>query len=218
MVALLVPACGGGGEGQDYYVSVQQFESTAKGFRIIASSDVIVSNASGGGYGNYGDDRHQAMEGFMEEIEANGVRKDLPFDPDKKHTSTVVPGVCDMGGTKTNVTIAYWVEEENYGYMYITFQTPDGSAPKVIASVLGCMTPSDIIALNGKDMDLTVVIDQKILVSTVGCVMHIRFDFNSGVADVGLAYTDAKLIDDDAPISEKVAIKVKRHYLVVNHN
>ena len=97
LVALLVPACGGGGEGEpDYYVSVRQFENGAKQFRIIASSDVIVSNASGG----YGDDRHQAMEGFMKEIEANGVRKDLPFDPDKEHTSTVVPGVCDMGGTR----------------------------------------------------------------------------------------------------------------------
>lgn len=197
-------------------MSVRQFKNGAKQFRILASPDVIVSNASINN--DFGDTQHQTMEGFMEEIEANGVRKDLPFDPDKKHTSTVVPGVCDMGGTKTNVTIAYWVEEENYGYMYITFQTPNGSAPDVIASVLGCMTPKDVIGLSDKNMDLTVVIDQKILVSTVGCVMHIRFDFNSGVADVGLAYTDAKLIDDDAPISEKVAIKVKRHYLVVNHN
>ena len=227
LVALLVPACGGGGEGQDYYVSVQQFESGAKGFRIIAtpSVDVYATNYFGG-------NRYELKKEFMDAIEGNGgdpnseAAQSVPDELDSSG-GTLVQGVCNMGGTLTNVDVAYFVKggETGTGYMYMTFQVSDGNAPKVIANVLGCMTPDQIIQLTDNKITVTVYIDQKVLVSTAGSVLHVNFNFNTGVADLGLAYNVAELAETEGEdgstgygetIAEKPAVKATRPFIAVD--
>ena len=42
MAAALISSCGGGGESQDYYVSVQQFENGTKTFHLMGSPSIEV--------------------------------------------------------------------------------------------------------------------------------------------------------------------------------
>ncbi len=239
MVALLVPACGGGGEGQDYYASVQQFESGAKGFRIIATPSVDVYAT-----GYFGGNKYELTEEFIGALTKNYEDSEEGQQSQQDNSQaareymegqaidasgTIVQGVCGMGGTLTNVDIAYYVEggKSGTGYMYMTFQTADGTAPRVIANVLGAMTPDQVIQFTNNYLIVTVNPDQKILVSVAGCVMHILFDFNSGVANVGLAYNVASSTEDDenlwgdinfasGPSVEKPALNCNRPFIAVD--
>ena len=196
MVALLVPACGGGGEGQDYYVSVRQFENASKGFHIVATPPLEVR-----GRDYIGNKQHTLSEQFLQALlrnggEGGGGGEGLP--PDDADGGTLVEGVSSCAGSPTACDIAYYVKggETGAGYMYITFRTNDGNAPRLIANVMGCILPDQYIQVT-ENWTISVDRDQKVLVNVTGAVLRITFDFTTGFAHLALEYSYRDGVDDE---------------------
>ena len=244
LVALLVPACGGGGEGQDYYVSVRQFENGTKGFYFMGTPEMELARS-----GYIHGQQYGLKEGFLKLMNdnfkkagvTNGVNGNeiIPDEIDESG-GTLVQGVAKFAGgaAQTNSDIAYYVQggKEGYGYAYVTFKTADGTAPSLIAGFLGCQTPDKLINVaNNWHLNWSVSeLDQVLLLSLSGCMLNIQLDFSAGIATVILSYTTASTVtsggggdsDDGSSgsipegdieeTSEKPTVMVKRPFVAID--
>lgn len=200
MAAAFISSCGGGGESQDYYVSVQQFENGSKGFRFLGSPSCDVY-----GDGSFAGDHSVSLkQGFVDQMTAvaeNSSDNDSDFkqsveeERDKiiatEDGGTIVNGWVSSTGGNDRTQIAYYVEggETGKGYLFVTFQSTLGASSDVI-HLLGAITPQDIIpqtsgSVSGENQ---LSVSQAIISSTKGCVLRAVVDFNTGMAQLSLAF------------------------------
>lgn len=199
MAAALISSCGGSGESQDYYISVQQFENGSKAFRFIGSPSVDVY-----GSGTFaGDHKVSLKQGFVDQMTTavqtdgnDGDFKQSVIDEGEKVVATadggtIVNGQVASSGDTDPSQIAYYVSggETGKGYLFITFQSSLG-APTAVVHLMGCITPQDVIPLTrgGVTGNEMVQINQAIVASLKGCVVRATVDFSTGMAQLGLAF------------------------------
>lgn len=187
--ALFLPACGGGGgDNQDYYVSVQGFRTGSKGFYISSSPSAEIFADPGGINGKW----YSLSEGFTSLV-GLGTNSDVAYEND--------PRTGDDGGVYTRGSVNVVNGDENVadvgyytsggssgqGFLYVSFQ---GEPSDDIAHFMGASNPTDVkvAGLGGNTTSFWVVQDvsQLLLVSLNGATMKIVLDFSSGIAQVRL--------------------------------
>ncbi len=196
--ALFLPACGsGGGEGKDYYVSVQSFRTGSKGFYFASSPSAEVYADPGGMFGRY----YTLSEGFKNLIGV-GANSDVAYEDDPRVGDDA--GVYTRGsfncGTPNVVDLGYYTSggASGQGYLYIAFQGANGPSDDV-AHFMGAANPNDVkvAGLNGTADNFWLVQDsasQILLVTLNGATIKIVMNFSTGLADVRLVVAAA----DDA--------------------
>lgn len=197
MAAALISSCGGGGEGQDYYVSIQQFENGSKAFRFIGSPSCDVYG--NGGY--VGDKKVSLQQGFRDMMtkDIGGGTTNSDFDDvvadnaeviGDSDGGTIVEGGVTGAATTTPSHIAYYVAggSSGKGYLYVTFQSSNG-IPDAMIHLMGCTVPTDIIAANTGQTGVNLIqVNQAVITSRQGCVVRAEVNFQSGMARLGLCF------------------------------
>ena len=215
LVALLVPACGGGGEGEpDYYVSVRQFETGTKKFYIMATPSVQFYAMD-----RIGDTQQELGDKFVEEMygkwgmEFRRDEEGRPIDEKGEPMTvkgTIVRGWCDTPGSRTQSDLAYCTQNETMGLLYAGFQTNDGSIPATLSNVMGCIRADQLIQITD-DWDI-VYNGGKVLGTTSGALLYVRFNFETGFADLGLDFQMYESVGGD----ELFPVEASRPFIVVN--
>ncbi len=185
--ALFLPACGtGGGENNDYYVSVQKFRGGAKGFHISGSpSAEIFASAGGLNGGNF------ALTPSFKDTVALGMTEDSSDDE-----SVYTRGSMNCGGSSDVVEMGYYTSggASGQGFLYISFQDADGPSNNVI-HFMGASTTDDVkmAGLTGTAAQFWDIpdISSTLIASTQGTILKMGFNFSSGIADIRLIHGSA---------------------------
>lgn len=212
LAAALLPACGGGGENGDRYVSIQQFESGGAGFFIsgIGASMRIVSN----GVGNNDDIVYPGIsEGNLplpdQMMNANENLGDLGWiqppgweESDKiADESKVLSGELIISGVRVAYIDAMIYQMEagnNRAYLRVQYEGGVNNSlfTQYLARFFGYVSTSDISSGTG-NTGANVWVDTEnttrvVLPSAQGTSLEVWFDFRTGLAVVQL--TAAKQI------------------------
>lgn len=204
--ALFLPACGGGGDGDngDYYISVQTFKTGAKSFYLSASPSATIKADPGGILGE-----HFSLSGGFMDIFGTNFGQGTGAVEDGERSYGDDSGVYTRGSFRVNghdgdlVDLGYYTVggSSGQGYLYIAFQN-DNPSP-AIAHFMGASMPEDVSIAGGGTSggDYWVMPDedarQLLIVSMRGAIMKIVFNFAAGHADVRLCVSTAYKADKD---------------------
>ena len=194
-VAFLLPACGGGDDSGDYYISPRQFVNGAKAFRISAAG---IADISGGTY-------FQDM--------GPGQLSEFNVDAGKDDEGYYAYGTMTVrGGNPEEALIGYYVKggPTGEGYMTINF-LESVQSPVELANFLGCLDPSDVryagiadnsnigIEIDGKYVAAFLVpaVSRILLISMKGIRFKITYHFSQGMCDIVLVYAAGYAVADD---------------------
>ncbi len=219
--ALFLPACGGGGGGggnSDYFISVQNFKTGAKGFYVSASPSATIKADPAGIIGNY----FSLSQGFVDIFDTNfGQGTDAVEDGERSYgddSGVYTKGSFTVNGSNSDpVDLGYYTVggSSGQGYLYIAFQTDTPSSS--IAHFMGASMPEDVTVAGGTNGgDYWVMPDedarQLLIVSMNGAIMKIVFDFAAGYADVRLCVSSAYKVGSDTDTGTEGGGNMNEHY------
>lgn len=200
MAAALISSCGGGGESQDYYVSVQQFENGTKAFHLMGSPSIEVRS---NGALNSGGHKVQLRPGFVDLVKGDydddggsdfknpTTSQDTETGSEPEvNSGTVVSGQIKTASNQARSEIAYYVEggSTGKGYLYVTFQDTQG-APEAVVNIMGAIVPSQNLVTRTQDNNYVWIgTSPPIIITLHGIAFRIILDFNSGTAHCELCF------------------------------
>ena len=193
-VAFLLPACGGGDDSGDYYISPEQFKAGAKGFQVLTTPTAKFYVEGTANLYDLSDTQAKALFNRVD-----GDEKGLG-----EGKGYIVDGVVAAGTDKAPALIAYYANggSEGTGYMYVNF--PDDITDtfgRSLAHVLGCLSPSDV-QFAGLDDNISIKmadgtnvaaylvppISRVLLISMKGVAIVVKFLFQDRMCEISLRY------------------------------
>ena len=212
LFGLLLPACGGGGDnGSNTYISVQQFETGTKKFHFLTSPSVEVYA------GRFLDDggRKPLTQAVLDEIVKLTGGDGGKIPPGTESSGTLVQGTLTTGNNEEgNCDIAYVVAggETGKGYMVLSFT--QGETPVGVVNALAALLPDQVVQFTGDSNHLQMVeTHQKVVPSQQGMNLGISFDFSSGLATLSLTGAEVEV---DGEMKPAIIASVARPFIALD--
>lgn len=169
--ALFLPACGGGGDGdgQDSYMSLEQFKSGAKQFRVIGQNEMKIYAQPGA---------------YAEPMGGDVYKEQFEKEPQAGSAGCLIAGYVKFYDTREiPANIFYYVNggKEGSGALLVTFKGRiSQDVQNSLANFTGCLTPTDIQFEGLADNKLYQIdesLARQVLVSLQGVSLKFEFQF-----------------------------------------